>query len=808
MPFKVFVVSLLCLWGFSSLQGQEKRSLRPLKTEAEAHIDGLLEDSIWGQVPSSAGFVMYQPGNGNPIPGRFRTEVRVFYTDEALFVGIQCYDSAPDSILKQVTVRDDFNQHNDFVRISINPFNDGQNDFNFYLTAAGVQADSRVAQSEDFSLNSIWYSAVALHDRGWSAEFKIPYIALRFPNEAQKSWGFNVLRSIRRNRHQYTWNLIDRGSGYTEPYQAGLLLGMQDIESPPRISLSPYASTYANRYAGENSYEFNAGLDLKYGLNESFTLDATLIPDFGQVDFDQQFLNLTAFENRFEENRQFFTEGTDLFSLGDLFYSRRIGGTPDNITNQDLSGSDSSIQVSTEFTRLLNATKVSGRTKGNLGIGVLNAVTDNNYLRIDSDSSSRRELLEPLTNYNVVVLDQRINRSSSVSFINTNVLREGSYRDANVAALLASIYLPGGQYRLDSELKRSDILQEGNSNNGYQASLRFGDVDGHWRWATRQEIITEDYDPNDLGFLARGNLLRNYSELEYLTFQPSGPFNRYSLTLFSVLSSLYQPQRYEEFYLGFNSFFLLRDFTGTGIRLRYRPVESYDYFEPRVPGASFKRPRGGAITYFISTDYRKPFAVNLDAYYEYSEIWQRQNWNFDLRPRIRLGEKFFMIPQVIWNQVDKDFGFAIRNRSDGQVFFGQREVRNLTALIEGRWAFDPVRSLGLRLYQNWSRLRYQRFFGLGANGELIPTENLPEQNPDLNFNVLNLDLRFSWWFAPASEMVLLYRVAVSNDNQAVRQNYSRNMDQLFNTPGQNILSLRFSYFLDYHHTRKKLWPKA
>ena len=159
---------------------------------------------------------------------------------------------------------------------------------------------------------------------------------------------------------------------------------IRDINPPIRLSLMPYASTYVDHFEDKTTLDFNAGMDLKYGINESFTLDATLIPDFGQVAFDNQVLNLSPFEIQFQENRQFFNEGTELFSLGDLFYSRRIGGAPKNITNQDLSGNDSAeVTVRTEFTRLLNATKISGRTNGNLGIGFLNAVTDNNYSTID-----------------------------------------------------------------------------------------------------------------------------------------------------------------------------------------------------------------------------------------------------------------------------------------------------------------------------------------------------------------------------------------------------------------------------------------
>ncbi len=798
---------ILCTSLSTGLLAQ-KKSLEPLKTSAEIIVDGNLTDSIWAYAPEATDFVMLSPGNGEAIPESFDTRVKVFYTDEAICFGIILNDPHPDSILTQVTQRDDANQNHDWLAVAINPFNDGQNDFTFFVTAAGTQADSRTtANGEDYSINSIWYSAVKITENGWQCEIKIPYISLRFPNELQNDWGFNVLRSIRRSREDYSWNFIDRGSGYSWEYQAGLLSNIKEIDPPIRLSLMPYASTYVDNYQGETSLDFNAGMDFKYGINESFTLDATLIPDFGQVAFDNQLLNLSPFEIQFDENRQFFNEGTELFNLGDLFYSRRIGGAPQNITNQDLSTSSEDITVRTEFTRLLNATKISGRTKGNLGIGFLNAITDNNYSTRDSAGIETRDLLEPLTNYNILVLDQRFNRNSSVSFINTNTLRDGQFADANVAGLLASIFNKSGQYRLDLQLKRSDRFLEDNSvESGEQYFLRFGDVDGNWRWATRQDVIADDFEANDLGFLARNNQIRNYSEVEYATFKPSGPFNRTSVTLFSVYSMLYENQSFEEFYLGLNSFFLLRDFTGTGIRLRYRPNDAFDYFEPRLTGAQFNRRSQYAVIYFLSTDYRKPFALDLDLVYNRTPEWDNNNFNINVEPRIRLGDHFFMIPQVTFDLKFDERGFATR-QDDGTPIFGRRDVRDVTVLIDGRYAFNPQSSLGLRIRQVWNRINYANYYDLLPNGDLSLRDR--EENYDTYFNTLNLDLRFSWWFAPASEIVILYRVALSNNGRGelIEDNYLQNLNNAFDSPVQNNLSIRLAYFLDYDRTKRQLKGK-
>jgi len=776
----------------------EKKVLPAVKTNADFVIDGSLEDSAWAQAPVGENFRMLIPGNGEPIPQEFRTEMRVLYSDDALYLGITMYDPHPDSILTQLTERDTYNENTDYVLIGINPFNDGLNDFNFAVTAAGTQADSRTTLSgDDPSLNSIWHSAVQITEFGWVCEIEIPYISLRFPENGNQDWGLNMIRSIRRNRHQYSWNFIDRGSGYSAEFQAGILQGVKDIDAPVRLSFMPYVSAYADNFEGQTNYDFNAGLDLKYGINQSFTLDMTLIPDFGQVAFDNQFLNLSPFENQFAENRQFFTEGTELFNIGDLFYSRRIGGAPKNITNQNLN--DSSLaEVRTEFTRLINATKVSGRTQGNLGIGVLNAITDNNYRTVtDTNGLTSQQLIEPLTNYNVLVLDQRFNRNSSVSFVNTNVLRNGQFLDANVSALLASVFDKTGTYKLDVTAKRSVQIDETETTDGYEAALRFGDVDGHWRWAVLPSLKTDDYDPNDLGFLQRNNEIRTYSEIEYLTFKPKGWFNRTSYTLYSIYSSLYEPQRYEQLALGFNTFFLLRDFTGLGVNLRTQPVESYDYFEPRLPGAYFLRPANARIESFISTDYRKPLALDLRVAYQHTNTFNREYYRINAEPRIRIGDHFFVVPSVVYEGILNDHGFA--DLRDGQVFMGRRNVTNLTTIIDGRYVFNPVSTLSLRLRQFWSQVDYEQFFALQNNGGLnaIDVDGIE----DINFNTLNLDLRFSWWFAPASEMTVLYRVAIAQTGERPNLSYQQNLEQVLEAPVQNNISIRLNYFLDYNRTR-------
>lgn len=796
---------ILCVLAllFSSVASAQlsKKTVEAKKVSDDIRIDGLLTEDVWqtADVPTASDFVMLEPGDGEPIPDGFETNVKVLYSDEALYVGAFLRDPSPDSILTQLTPRDDFDQNNDWFVFSINPYNDGLNDFNFFVTAAGVQADSRTtASGDDLNWNAVWRSEVNIVDSGWVVEMRIPYMALRFPEQPVGNWGMNMLRNIRRKRETWSWNYIDRSSGYRWEFQAGLLSGIKNLEPPVRLSLMPYAQASVNEFGGKYSGDFNAGLDLKYGINESFTLDMTLIPDFGQVALDQQFVNFSPFENRFEENRQFFTEGTELFNLGDIFYSRRIGGAPKNISNTEL-GDSAAVDVQTEYTRLLNATKVSGRTEGNLGVGVLNAVTANSYATFtDVNGEEQRELIEPLTNYNMIVLDQRFNRNSSISLVNTNVMRNGGAYDANVVGLLSSINLLEGNYALEANVKHSDQFTTEGTASGNHTELVFGDVSGNWTWNASQEIITDDYDPNDLGFLARNNRMTHYGELTYRKLKPHGGLNRSSYKFYAQHQQLFQPRRFEYFFMGFEPFWLDRDFNALGSTLTFSPVDAYDFFEPRTPGYYFKINQQYSASAFISSDYRKTLALDADVFYEHWVNFGRDQYTLNLKPRIRLGDHFFTILSGSYNYVSNGYGYA-RNENDA-VLFGRRDRRSISHSVDGRLVFDNTKSLSLLARHLWTGLQYQEMFELQRDGSL--SKSTAAMQDDLNFNTVNLDLRFSWWYAPGSELVILYRYVVAATDDAYQDQYLQNFEDVLNSPTQNLLSLRLTYFLDYNEVKK------
>lgn len=768
------------------------------RTSTPPKIDGLGNDETWSGVPIATDFSMLDPDNGIPEPYERRTEVKLVFDDEAIYVFARMYDNQPDSILHQLSKRDNYEVNTDYFGIFINPFNDGLSDFNFWVTAAGVQADSRTTDAgDDNTWNTVWESEVVLDDLGWTAEFKIPYQCLRFSDAKVKDWGLNMMRYTRRFRENYTWNFIDK-SVATYEMQTGLLRGMEEIEPPVRLSVMPYVSAYENIYPPDpntgdvsTSESLNFGMDLKYGINESFTLDATLIPDFGQVAFDEQFLNLGPFENQFQENRQFFVEGTDLFSKGDIFYSRRIGGTPKNITNADVSNLSNETQ---DYTRILNATKVSGRTSGNLGIGVMNAITDNNYLSgTDSLGNEVEVLTEPLTNYNILVLDQRFNRNRAISLVNTNVIRNGDARDANVTAFIADINTNSNTYKFYGEGKYSLINQGDSTIGDASAYIEVSKIKGQWRWEASQTYIGDQYDQNDLGFQSRNNRFGHFLSGSYQIFQPKGVFNKYRFSVEGARWMLANPMVFEKAYVAGSFFFVTKNFFAFGGNVEWQPVESNDYFEPRVSDRVFVRPTAYKTSVWISPDYRKPLAVDVNLSYSQTPDFNSNVVSLGVKPILRVNDRWNMFYEIIPQHESNNIGWSAFKGDS--IIMGGREISTVQQSFGSTFIFTPKMSLQFNFRHYWRALKYNQYYNLEDDGGISAINE--DFNRDLNFNTLNMDLKFSWWYAPGSELILLYRNTLINNDQNVTSSFGENFSNALSTPSTHIFSLRLTYFLDY-----------
>ena len=420
-PLLLLSFLLACISMYAQTTEKVVKKIAAVRTTQKIKIDGDLTDSAWLSAPIATDFIEWRPTFGNTEDPKNRTEVRILYDNNAIYIAGYAHEASPDSITKELVGRDVVGV-NDFVGVMFDTYNDKINGFGYYVTALGEQFDAKYSSNgEDGSWNSVFESNAKLQADGWTFEMKIPYGAIRFGNTKIQDWGINITRRRSKSGKQLMWSPTDPANGGNFLAQFGLWTGIQDIKAPIRLSFSPYLSTYANHFpynkpgVKNTTTSINGGMDVKYGINQAFTLDMTLVPDFGQVQSDNQVLNLTPFEVQFNENRTFFTEGTELFGKGNLFYSRRIGGTPLHLgkVNGQLQAGET-IGKNPVETRLLNASKISGRTSKGLGIGVFNAVTKAQHASIEVNGKEVRQFeTNPLTNYNIIVFDQSLKNNSN-----------------------------------------------------------------------------------------------------------------------------------------------------------------------------------------------------------------------------------------------------------------------------------------------------------------------------------------------------------------------------------------------------------
>ncbi|WP_407557239.1 DUF5916 domain-containing protein [Winogradskyella sp. 4-2091] len=790
----LYFVLTLCVFS------QDKKSLQIERTENAPKIDGLLDDSVWEHAENATGFTQIRPEIGNKLPHGERTEVKIAYDDNAIYISAYLYDD-PSKIMKQLTSRDNFGQ-SDFFLIALNPNNDSQNDTYFVVFSSGQQADAIANPTigEDYGWNAVWESAVKINDDGWALEMKIPYRALRFADQEEPTWGIQFHRHFRRFRSQYTWNPLNPTQGYVGLYH-GELKGLDNIKPPVRLNLYPFSTGLVNTYDGDTDTDLTFGMDVKYGITDNFTLDATLVPDFSQAGFDNVTLNLGPFEQTFSEQRQFFTEGVDLFSKGGLFFSRRIGNGPSgqlNLANNEEVNRPNEVKV-------LNALKVSGRTKDGLGIGLFNAITEKTYATITNTDTqeSRREVVEPFTNYNILVVDQQFNGNSSIGLINTNVLREGNFRDGNATALVGDIKNIRNTYRILPQLKMSNVnYQDSDLETGYSTFLYVGKTHGNLRYSFDHSYADTKYNINDLGLIFRNNYNNFGVDISYQIFEPKGNLNSYSVNAYMNYENLANPGTFSGTNFGAEFNAQNKGLNNFGFWADFEPGKQYDFFESR-DGRPFIFENFASGGGYYSSNYNNKFAfdINANSFKIFEEGRDLFGYNLTLSPRFRFNDKFLLIYSARLNVSNGSRGYA--TYVDDQPIFGERNRQSLTNSISANYTFNPLNTLALTFRHYWDTVKYDNeFFTLLDNGLLTTASGYTFDNigdsPNINFSTWNIDFSYSWQFAPGSFLTTLYRNQLFNRDTLAEENYTDTLNNLFDQPIQHTFSLRVQYFIDFN----------
>lgn len=786
---------------FFQLTAQDKKSLLISRTNTSPKIDGVFDEPIWATALEAKEFTQFRPDVGVKDTEANKTVVKMTYDDKAIYVAAYLYDD-PALIAKQLSSRDNFGQA-DFFGFVLNPNNDAQNDTEFFVFASGTQADAIANPNigEDFGWNAVWDSAVQINEDGWTVEIKIPYRCLRFDNKNLETWGVQFHRRFRRDESQYTWNPIDISQGLIGQYH-GELKGLENLQPPVRLAFYPFVSTVQTSFDGDQESNFNAGLDLKYGITENFTLDATLIPDFSQAAFDNVSLNLGPFEQTFSERRQFFTEGVDLFNKGNLFFSRRVGNAPSG--SPTLADNEEIVEFP-ETVKVLNALKVSGRTKKGLGIGVFNSITESAtaVIRNMETGETREEEVEPFTNYNILVVDQQFNGNSSIGLINTNVFRTGSFRDANVTGLVSNINNKRNTYNIRAEVKMSNVNEGGENSSGFSSFFLIRKSHGNFRYSFDHSFADDTYDINDLGLQFRNNFNNFGIDASYRIFEPTEKWNRYSIGTYVNYTNLANPGTFTGFGFGGWANGTTKKLLSVGANLNLRPGKQYDYFEPRKEGSFFVTKNSVNTNAWFETNTNKKLSLNtytgIQTFVE--EERDYVNYWFGFGPRYRVSDKFSLAYFFDREYYTGDRGYV--TQVDEDVIMGDRRRVEITQTFNTSYNFNPYNTLALTLRNYWASVKYDNaLFSLQEDGSVTTSTGYTADNlsfdPNINFTNWNFDLSYSWQFAPGSFLTALYRNQLFNSDDAARDTYLESLDTLFKQPIRHVFSVKLQYFLDYN----------
>jgi hypothetical protein len=813
--YNITLLFLLLLINMNAMAGDPPRRGKATFTTDPPRIDGVPYDPCWSSSENFSDFIQYEPYGGEP--SKYRTTVKMVFDNEAVYVCAVMYDSYPDSIRRELGQRDgDRDIVADYFNVDIGPYNDGVNGYSFKITASGIQSDIRRssgAGGRDLNWDAVWHSSVKITDEGWVAELKIPFSAIRFSSESDGTWGINFWRYVQRSGEWSSWNWADKTYGTTINY-LGEVEGFNAIDPPVRLSVTPYMSAYTEKSSGQvgRTNLFSGGADLKVGISESFTLDATLVPDFRQVQYDDLILNLTPYEIEYNEKRQFFTEGTDLFGKANIFYSRRIGAKPRGYSDPYRNTGDHETVVSNDnVTRLLNAVKISGRNSNGLGIGIFNGITAAAEAVIQDTitGDSREYTTQPLTNYNMVVLDQNLGNGSYISLVNTNVLKRGfnnpgSYT-ANVTAVDARYLNRAKIWSIGGIGAISQKYYSGSDNIfGHNISVSGGKTGGKFRIYAGHKSISKTYDPNDMGYLQHNNIMTNTLTTGYNFYDPRGIVLSSLNTLTFQHDMLYTPARYNSFRIRAVSTTTFTNFSVLALETSVKPAGEDDYYEPRVDGRYYSRPPSATLGFSWSTDPRKHITAKSGSTLElFNSDNDMRRFSFIIAPTFRYNNRLILSHTLKNEYFRGDIGFTGITEAEG-IIFGERRYMSVENITTLSYIFSPTAYLYLRGRHYWSRADYTgTLYQLAADGSLDATGSALSPQ-DINLNYFNLDLSWSWRFAPGSELNLVWKNSIYQRGDIIYDSLREDLNAMFDAPATNSFSVKLLWYIDYHTVAGRL----
>jgi hypothetical protein len=818
----LFVCLLLLCSYLSMAQTPSPRQLTANRTNKTVKIDGLINDEAWKDAAIMDSLVEFRPKIGALENPNNKTIAYLMYDDEGIYFGGFCYEQTKDSIATELVGNRDGFGTNDYIGLIFDTYADKINGFEYFVTPLNEQWDAKMAPSnndnggEDFSWNAVWKSGAVIHDNGWSFEMFIPYAAIRFGKKEVQDWGLNVTRRRRKTEQQYTWNPINPNvNGFLT--QEGFWKGITNIKPPLRLQFSPYFSVYANHFPTSQpnvknwTSQVNGGMDVKYGINQAFTLDATLIPDFGQVQSDNKVLNLGPFDVQFNENRGFFTEGTELFSKGGLVYSRRLGLEPTywNDISPQLNANETVLKTQTEA-KLINASKISGRTQKGLGIGILNGITKARMATIENSITKEQHLLEvdPLTNYNVLVFDQTLKNNSNISLVNTNVWRSGNAYDANVTAALFNFNDKKNTWNVGGKSVVSNLIgyeAPGKTLTGYSQQLYFGKTSGRFNFNLWHELSDTKYTHRDMGYFTNNNFLDHGYWFGYRWTEPKSFYNRIFINTNFRFSRLLKPiggidQLYQQSNINYNMNIQSKKLWWVGMFTNFI-FRGNDFYEPRREGWFFRRGSSLVFGSWFESNESKKYSFSTEVFTRtFFNFYNSFSYELSLRQNYRINNKLTLSHRFSTNPLTNNIGFVFINGSP-DINFARRKRNTIENIFFVKYSFSNKMGLTFRARHYLSTVKNKEFYFLQPDGKLLPNATFIN-GADQNFNLFNIDMVYTWQFAPGSFINIVWKDAVEDFTRNVESNYFKNFSRTMDAPDNNNISLKVIYFLDYLQLKK------
>lgn len=806
-------------------------------------IEGSDADDVWQGAPKYSQFRQFEPRvDAEPT---FRTEFRAAYDEKNLYVFVRMFDPHPDSIMRALSRRD-VRGPSDQIKLLIDSYNDRRSGFEFAVNPDGVKRDYSMSNdgNEDESWNGVWDVATQVDSLGWTAEFRIPLSQLRY-TRGTSTFGFGIWRDIERYRERTSWPLWHpERTGISS--QLGRLEGMNGLTTKRSVEAAPYVVmknvqrvTAGPRY--DRAQELNVGGDVKIGITPNVTLDATVNPDFGQVESDPSVVNLTAFETFLYERRPFFVEGTGLYRFElncyivvdcgtneGLFYSRRIGRSP---ALRDEYGDE----TTPTSTAIAAATKLTGRTKGGLAFGILDAVT-REVQGIDGQTA------EPLTNYGVLRAQQDFRGGDAdIGLIATAVNRSVDgwtdsfmHRAAYTGGATFRNRFSSRRYELSGQFAASHVAgtpaailqtQRGSvhyyqqpgddlevdpareSLSGYAAQLKFGKYGGGiTRFETSIVRQSPGFEVNDLGYLQRADLM-DWSTWAALSFRDARGIYRWAQVNANHWETWNTSGLRLQNAVNVNGHMGLRNNWDVHLGSTFSGLtESYcdrcTRGGPALRGSTGFFPWGG-----VNTDSRKTVSGGMWVNLRYTDEGRSRGSSLQPNINFRLSSQFLLNVGARFGR-EKNNTQWFGNFTDGagvtHYSFGHLDQRTTSMSMRANYAM--TRNLTLELYG-------QPFVSTGVYSDFREVSATPDaESYDARFQpytppptertrfkvaelITNSVLR--WEYRPGSTLFVVWQHGRegTGENETFRQSWDRDYRDLFDRHPDNTFLVKVAYWV-------------